>query len=148
MDVVSSLGEKRPGLMARTNQVAHLAIYGLPVTDTDYRRLAVSEADRSNAIHFPNEKWAVCTAPQPSRNVALRADPLIPMDPDATYDREWGRDIVSLALAAAKASRVDPSEWRMMKEDGAADTTLARLDFAVYDLPRRDVRRHPNVSCR
>ena len=133
---MSSGGEKRPGPMAQTNQVWGPAIYGLPVADTENYHLAVSDADRRNAIDFPNDGWAplarlynLDTPPQPLRNVASRADPRLSVDPSATHDRECGRDIVSRALVAANAVRVDPSEWLMMNDDGATAKPLRGWDF-------------------
>ena len=67
------------------------------------------------------------------------------MDPDATYDRERGRDIVSRALVVANAVRVDPSEWLQMNDDDATATSLVGRDFGVYELPRRNARQHPNA---
>ena len=53
------------------------------------------------------------------------------MDPDTRYGRKWGRDIASLALAAAEAVKVDQSAWWMMKEGGATGNPLVNLGFAV-----------------
>ena len=70
------------------------------------------------------------------------------MDLDARHDRERGKDIAQLARAAAGATRVDQSAWRMIRETGSDFTPLAGSDFIAYELKKRNVRRHPYVHCR
>ena len=154
MDVGASLGRGAPGHSARTTPIVDLTLYGLPALNLDNRRLDASAEDRANAIDFPTAGWFPFARlynleiqPRPSSNAASRAGPLITMDPDARHDREWGRGIAPSAPAAAEALKVDPSAWRMMGEDGATATPLAGLDFVVYELKRRNVRRRPKVHC-
>ena len=69
------------------------------------------------------------------------------MDPGTRYEQGWGRDIPSLALAAAEAVKVDQSAWWMMRGGGATDAPFVGLDFAVYEPKRRNLRRHPVLYC-
>ena len=72
--------------------------------------------------------------------------PFFSLAPDATFDREEHKDAVSVALAAAGATKVNLSEWWMMRENGSAVTPLVGRDFVVYQLKRRNVRRRPKVT--
>ena len=62
------------------------------------------------------------------------ASHLFNSDPETKYNRAWDVDIVSRALAAADATRVEQSEFRLLKEDGAESTPLDGSDFIAYRL--------------
>ena len=107
-----------PGFSVRTSPPVDPTIYGLPVLNLGNRRLAVSEEDRKNAIDSPTagsssfaRLYNLGVRSRPSPRDAFRAGPLVDMDPDARYHREWGRDVAPLALAAAAAVKVDQSAW-------------------------------------
>ena len=72
--------------------------------------------------------------------------PFFFLAPGATCDQEERKDIVSVALVAAGAAEVNPSEWWMMREDGSAVTPLVGRYFVVYQLKHRNVRGHPGAT--
>ena len=155
MDVGTSLGRGAPGHSAHTTPIADLTIYSLPVLNLDSRRLDVSSEDREIAVDIPPAGWPPCARlynldvqPRPSPHAALRTGPLATMDSDTRYDREWGKDIASLALAAADAVKVDQFAWWMMG-GGRRDRHFFWRAWTLrfLEMKRRNARRHPNVHC-
>ena len=76
----------------------------------------------------------------PSVVCGLRIARLGDLDFRTVYHCEEGRDVVSRALAAAGAVRVDPAEWTMMNETGDLYSPMSTLDYVVYRLSPRRVR--------
>ena len=112
--------------------------------------LAVTPADRQDAIGLPTQEWSGyerpynSTAGKPLRDEAFRTALLSYSVPDTKYDRECGVGIASRALAASGATKVDQSEFRLLKQDGSESTLLEGLDFIAYPLKNRPARRRPN----
>ena len=127
-----------------------LADYGLPMSNVEMLRPALSPDDRQNAINVPTAGWSSyrtrygANHPSPLQYAALRTSPLPQLGPGANYIREWGADIASRAPAAAGAENAWQSEWWMMKENGMPCTPMAGLDFVVYRPRGRVTRRHRN----
>ena len=131
MDAGTALEGGTPSSSTDPAPGVDLAMYGLPALHLGNCRLAVSNEDRQNAIDLPAAGWSsftrlygLATPPRPLPHAAFRTDTLITTDPDTRHDWEWGRDIASLALATAGATKVDQSAWWRMRETGSRARTF------------------------
>ena len=124
--------------------------YGLSVSDEDAIRLSLEPQDLLNATDLPMAGWPSyqelyrCDPPVLAAYEASQIAGLEGVGPRTTCNRVAGRDIVSRALEAAGAVRVDASEWLKMNEKGDMYAPMMVLNYVVYRPPQRSVRDHCN----
>ena len=126
--------------------------YGIFPSDGDNIRLALAPRVIQNAAYLPTAGWPPYRDlygrdhPAPLLYEASQIAGLGALGHRATYNRTEGRDIVSIALAAAGAEQVDPAEWLMMNEKGDLYSPMVLIDDVVYRIPPRLVRGRCNLG--